>query len=57
MLFDSWASAVPASQRDWLVTKPTQASFRECEKWASTTIIGFPKGFGDGLIQYAEKVE
>ena len=22
MLFDSWASAVPATQRDWLVTKP-----------------------------------
>jgi uroporphyrinogen decarboxylase len=22
MLFDSWASAVPAAQRDWLVTKP-----------------------------------
>ena len=56
MLFDSWASAVPAAQRDWLVIKPTQAIVQGVRKNGhQQPIIGFPKGFGDGLIQYAEK--
>ena len=56
MLFDSWAGAVPAAQRDWLVTKPTQAIVQGVRKNGhQQPIIGFPKGFGDGLIQYAEK--
>ena len=56
MLFDSWASAVPAAQRDWLVIKPTQAIVQGVRKNGHhQPIIGFPKGFGDGLIHYAEK--
>ena len=56
MLFDSWAGAVPAAQRDWLVIKPTNAIVQGVRKNGhQQPIIGFPKGFGDGLIHYAEK--
>jgi uroporphyrinogen decarboxylase len=56
MLFDSWASAVPAAQRNWLVIKPAQAIVQGVRKNGhEQPIIGFPKGFGDGLIRYAEK--
>ncbi|MFL2844753.1 MAG: uroporphyrinogen decarboxylase [Candidatus Puniceispirillaceae bacterium] len=53
MLFDSWAGAVPAAQRDWLVIKPTQlivAGLRQ--EGHNQPIIGFPKGIGEGLISY-----
>lgn len=54
MLFDSWAGAVPAVHRDWLVTKPTRKIVEGVRKNGhQQPIIGFPKGFGDGLIQYA----
>jgi uroporphyrinogen decarboxylase len=54
MLFDSWASAVPAAQRDWLVTKPARAIVEGVRKNGhSQPIIGFPKGIGEGLIRYA----
>ena len=56
MLFDSWASAVPASQRDWLVVKPTAAIVRGIRKQGhKQPIIGFPKGFGEGLINFANE--
>ena len=56
MLFDSWASAVPAAQRNWLVIEPAKAIVQGVRKNGhQQPIIGFPKGFGDGLIQYAEK--
>lgn len=56
MLFDSWASAVPASQRDWLVIKPTAAIVRGIRKQGhKQPIIGFPKGFGEGLINFANE--
>ena len=54
MLFDSWASAVPAAQRDWLVTKPARAIVEGVRKNGhNQPIIGFPKGIGEGLIRYA----
>ena len=56
MLFDSWASAVPASQRDWLIVKPTAAIVKGVrEQGHKQPIIGFPKGFGDGLISFANE--
>ena len=56
MIFDSWASAVPASQRDWLVIKPTAAIVRGVRKQGyKQPIIGFPKGFGAGLINFANE--
>jgi uroporphyrinogen decarboxylase len=54
MLFDSWASAVPAAQRDWLVIKPAHAIVEGIRKKGhNQPIIGFPKGVGEGLIRYA----
>ena len=54
MLFDSWASAVPATQRDWLVINPTRDIVTGVrQRGFSQPIIGFPKGLGDGLIKYA----
>lgn len=56
MLFDSWAGIVPAAQRQWLVTKPASAIVQGVRKNGhKQPIIGFPKGFGDGLIPYAEE--
>ena len=56
MLFDSWASAVPAAQRDWLVTRPARRIIEGLRKNGHhQPVIGFPKGFGDGLIRYANE--
>jgi len=56
MLFDSWAGAVPAAHRNWLITKPANEIVQGVRKNGhQQPIIGFPKGFGDGLIHYAEE--
>ena len=56
MLFDSWAGVVPAAHRDWLIIKPTNAIIQGLRKKGhSQPIIGFPKGFGEMLITYAEE--
>ena len=56
MLFDSWASAVPAAQRDWLVTRPTQLIIEGLRKNGhKQPVIGFPKGIGEGLIAYVDQ--
>ena len=56
MLFDSWAGIVPAAHRDWLITKPTNAIIKGVRKNGHLQpIIGFPKGFGEALISYAEE--
>jgi uroporphyrinogen decarboxylase len=56
MIFDSWASAVPAAQRDWLITRPTRAIIEGVRKNGhNQPIIGFPKGIGEGLIRYASE--
>ena len=56
MLFDSWASAVPAAHRNWLITKPTNTIIQGVRRNGhKQPIIGFPKGFGDGVIHYAEE--
>ena len=58
MLFDSWANAVPATQRDWLVIKPTRDIVRGIrQRGHSQPIIGFPKGIGEGLMKYAAETE
>jgi uroporphyrinogen decarboxylase len=57
MLFDSWASAVPAAQLKWLVIDPTKRIVDGIrEKGHKQPIIGFPKGIGEGLISYVEQV-
>ncbi len=56
MIFDSWASAVPAAHRDWLITQPINTIIKGVRKNGhQQPIIGFPKGLGDGLIHYAEE--
>ena len=56
MLFDSWASAVPAAQRKWLVIDPTRRIVDGIRKKGhKQPIIGFPKGIGEGLISYVEQ--
>ena len=56
MLFDSWASVVPAVHRNWLINKPTRAIIQGLRKNGhQQPVIGFPKGIGDGLMQYAEE--
>jgi len=56
MLFDSWAGAVPASQRDWLVIKPARNIVEKlCQNGVDLPVIGFPKGIGEGLIAYAHE--
>jgi len=56
MLFDSWASAVPAAQRQWLVIAPARKIVDGLRKKGhKQPVIGFPKGIGEGLISYVEQ--
>jgi uroporphyrinogen decarboxylase len=56
MLFDSWAGAVPASQRDWLVIKPVRNIVEKLrQNGVDLPVIGFPKGIGEGLIAYSHE--
>lgn len=56
MLFDSWASAVPAAHRHWLVIDPAKRIVNGLRKKGhKQPIIGFPKGIGEGLISYVEQ--
>lgn len=58
MLFDSWASAVPASWRTEIIYKPHQKILEILRKNnIDRPFIGFPKGIGEGLINYANEVE
>ena len=55
MLFDSWASAVPAAQRQWLVINPARKIVDGLRKQGHRQpVIGFPKGIGEGLLSYVE---
>ena len=58
MLFDSWASAVPASWRNEIIYKPHQKILDILRKRnIDHPFIGFPKGIGEGLVNYANEVE
>ena len=58
MLFDSWANAVPASWRSEMVYKPHQKILAILRKTnVDIPFIGFPKGIGEGLVNYANEVE
>lgn len=55
-LFDTWASAVPADQFDRCVIAPTRqiiANVRAAKP--DTKFIGFPRGIGPAVAQYAAK--
>lgn len=58
MLFDSWASAVPASQRRRIVIEPAQKIISILrDRGITQPIIGFPKGISEGLIAYANETD
>ena len=58
MLFDSWAGVVPASFRNEIIYKPHQKLIEILRKHhINLPFITFPKGIGEGLIAYANKVE
>ena len=58
MLFDSWASAVPAGWRNEVIYKPHQRLLEILKrKNINLPFISFPKGIGEGLIDYANTVE
>ena len=51
MLFDSWASAVPAERRDQFIIAPVRKIVRALrEQGNKQPIIGFPKGIGEGSL-------
>ena len=57
MMFDSWASAVPAHFRQRVVIEPAQHIIEALRKRGiNQPVIGFPKGIGEGLIAYCDQV-
>ena len=58
MLFDSWASAVPAHLRKKVVIDPiNQIVGILRERGIHTPLIGFPKGIGEGLVEYCNETD
>ena len=58
MLFDSWAGAVPASHRNMMVIEPAQKIIAGLRSRGITQpVIYFPKQIGEGLIDFADKVD
>ncbi|MCE2516370.1 MAG: uroporphyrinogen decarboxylase [Alphaproteobacteria bacterium] len=54
MVFDSWASAVPAHFQDRMVTRPMRKISDGLKKaGVNAPLIGFPKGIGENIINYA----
>ncbi len=58
MLFDSWASAVPADYRREFISAPTQAIISNLRaRGINQPIICFPKQIGETLIPFAHEVD
>ena len=58
MLFDSWASAVPSHLRKKVVIDPVNRITGILrDRGIETPLIGFPKGIGEGLIEYCNETE
>ena len=56
MLFDSWASAVPAHLRRKVVIDPVNSIVTILRNRGITKpVIGFPKGIGEGLVAYCNE--
>ena len=55
MIFDSWASAVPAQYLHDIVITPAKNIISGLrDRGVTTPVIGFPKGIGEGILAYAE---
>ena len=58
MLFDSWAGAVPASHRQFMVVDPAQKIISGLRaRGINQPVIYFPKQLGEGLIDFADNVD
>ena len=58
MLFDSWASAVPSHLRKGVVIDPVNRIINILrDRGIQKPLIGFPKGIGEGLIEYCNETE
>ena len=58
MLFDSWAGAVPAHLRRDIVVRPARRIVSALRKRGhSQPVIGFPKGIGEGLVEYCDDAD
>ena len=58
MLFDSWASAVPAEFRHRVVIDPVNKIIQALrERGITVPVIGFPKGIGEGLLAYCHETD
>ena len=58
MLFDSWASAVPAEFRQKIVIDPVNRIIGALrERGITAPVIGFPKGIGEGLVAYCNETD
>ena len=56
MLFDSWASAVPAHYRRRVVIEPARQIIESLRgRGIMQPVIGFPKGIGEGLLAYCDQ--
>ena len=58
MLFDSWASAVPAHLRRKVVIDPVNSIIGMLrDRGVTQPVIGFPKGIGEGLVAYCNETD
>ena len=58
MLFDSWAGAVPAHFRKKVVIDPANRIAGTLkQRGIDKPLIGFPKGVGEGLVEYCNETE
>ena len=58
MLFDSWASAVPAEFRRKVVIDPVNRIIDSLRRRGiMAPVIGFPKGIGEGLVAYCQETD
>jgi len=58
MLFDSWASAVPAHLRKKVVIDPVNHIVNGLRsRGHRQPVIGFPKGIGEGLVAYCNETD
>ena len=58
MLFDSWASAVPAHLRKKVVIDPVNSIIGMLrDRGVTQPVIGFPKGIGEGLVTYCNETD
>jgi uroporphyrinogen decarboxylase len=55
-LFDTWAGVLPASQMEkWCIDPTRRIVTAVKDKYPNVPIIGFPRGIGAGIVQFADR--